>query len=390
VSTLRLRGITWNHSRAFPPLVAASQRYEELHPSIRIHWEKRTLDEFGHTSLGELAQNYDLLIIDHPMLGEVHRDGTLLDLQPYLDPEAIAPLQEDALGPCLESYWYEGRLYALPVDAAAPAASYRPDLLKRIGKLPPEDWNQLIELAHTGTVCMPGFPADLFLNFLGMCASRRGLVESEDQFLDPACAVLCLEELRELASLMPQAIYGMNPIDIYEAMSSSDHFAYCPFAYTYSNYSRPGFAAHTLLFSNPVSLRGGTRLRTILGGTGLAVSARCGATAQAIDYCLFVAGRECQSHIYGLCGGQPASKSAWQNPLLNGVSNGFFERTKASIEAAHVRPRYAGYIELQRSAGTVITACLQGELNTGQAIERIEELYLRSRKTGQREREPVK
>lgn len=390
MSTLQLRGITWNHSRAFPPLVAASQRYEELNPSVRIHWEKRTLDEFGHASLADLARSYDLLIIDHPMLGEVHRDGTLLDLKPHLKPNAITQLQEDALGPCLESYWYEGRLYALPVDAAAPAASYRPDLLERIGKKPPEDWDQLIELARTGKVFMPGFPADIFLNFLGMCASRRGLIEAEDRFLDPACAALCLEELRELASFMPAAIYAMNPIDIYEAMSSSDDFAYCPFAYTYSNYSRPGFAAHTLLFSNPVSLRGGTALRTILGGTGIAVSARCTAPAQAIDYGLFVSGRDCQSRIYGLCGGQPASKAAWQDQLMNRASNGFFERTIASIEAAFVRPRYAGYIELQRSAGTAISACLQGELNTALAIDRIEEFYRRSRKAGQRENEAVR
>jgi multiple sugar transport system substrate-binding protein len=389
VSTLRLRGITWNHSRAFPPLVAASQRYEELHPSIRIQWEKRTLDEFGHASLAELARSYDLLIVDHPMLGEVHRDGTLLDLIPHLEQNAIAQLQNDALGPCLESYCYEGCLYALPVDAAAPAASYRPGLLESIGRMPPESWDQLIDLARTGVVCMPGFPADLFLNFLGMCASRRGLVESEDQFLDPSLAALCLEELRELASFMPRAIYAMNPIDIYEAMSSRDDFAYCPFAYTYSNYSRPGFAAHTLLFSNLVALRDGTALCTILGGTGIAVSTRCIEAAQAIDYCLFVSGRDCQSHIYGLCGGQPASKSAWRDPLLNRISNGFFERTMASIEAAHVRPRYAGYIELQRSAGSAIAACLQGELNGSQAINRIEELYRRSREAGQREQESV-
>ncbi len=389
MSTRRLRGITWNHSRAFPPLVAASQRYEELHPSIRIHWEKRTLDEFGHAGLAELARSFDLLIIDHPMLGEVHRDGTLLDLKPHIEPNAITRLQEDALGPCLESYWYESRLYALPVDAAAPAASYRPDLLDNIGRTPPETWDQLIELARTGTVRMPGFPADLFLNFLGMCATRRGLIETEDQFLDPACAFLCLEELRELASFMPPEIYTMNPIDIYEAMSSRDDFAYCPFAYTYSNYSRPGFAQHTLLFANPVSLRDGTRLRTILGGTGIAVSARCGATVEAIEFCLFVSGRECQSHIYGPCGGQPGSKSAWQDRLLNAASNDFFERTMASIQSAHVRPRYAGYIELQRTAGIAIAAFLRGEINTGRAIDRIEELYIRSRKVARREKEPV-
>lgn len=111
-------------------LVATSQRYEELHPQIRIQWDKRTLDEFGHASLADLTQRYDLLIVDHPMLGEVHRDGILLDLKPRLQPRNFIAVQSR---PCFERYRYQGRLYALPIDAAAPAASYRPDLLECIG-----------------------------------------------------------------------------------------------------------------------------------------------------------------------------------------------------------------------------------------------------------------
>ena len=378
MTPVTLRGITWNHSRALPPLVAASQRYEELHPHIRIHWEKRTLDEFGHASLADLAHRYDLLIVDHPMLGEVHRDRILLDLKPRMQPEALVALAGDALGPCFESYDYQGCLYALPVDAAAPAASYRPDLLERIGRQPPVTWDELIELALTGAVCMPAFPADLFLNFLGMCASRRGIIASRDQLLDRRIAARCLEELRELASYMPEIIYSLNPIDIYEAMSSRDAFAYCPFAYTYSNYSRPGFAAHTLLFANPVSLRGGTPLPTILGGTGIAISAQCWNPGVATEFCAFVVGSECQTHLYGICGGQPASKTAWHDPLLNSISNNFFERTRSSIEAAIVRPRYAGYIALQAAAGKTIAANFHGKLSIGQAADQIEDLYRRS------------
>lgn len=36
MSGLSLRGITWNYSRALPPLVAAAQRFEEQHPQIRF------------------------------------------------------------------------------------------------------------------------------------------------------------------------------------------------------------------------------------------------------------------------------------------------------------------------------------------------------------------
>jgi multiple sugar transport system substrate-binding protein len=71
VSGLSLRGITWNHSRALPPLVAAAQRFEELHPHIRIVWEKRCLDKFGHSGLAELTRTYDLLIIDHLCLATI-------------------------------------------------------------------------------------------------------------------------------------------------------------------------------------------------------------------------------------------------------------------------------------------------------------------------------
>jgi multiple sugar transport system substrate-binding protein len=42
-----LRGITWGHSRGVTPLLAAAQRYEELHPGIQIQWKKRTLQEFA-------------------------------------------------------------------------------------------------------------------------------------------------------------------------------------------------------------------------------------------------------------------------------------------------------------------------------------------------------
>lgn len=378
MSALCLRGLAWNHSRALPPLVAASQRYEELHPETRIVWEKRSLDDFGHASLASLARSYDLLIIDHPMLGEVHRDGTLIDLLPRLQPAALARLEEDALGPCLKCYRYEHSLYALPVDAAAPAASFRADLLQRNGRKVPATWDELIELARSGLVGMPAFPADLFLNFMGMCASRGGVKSSTELLFDPAIAIQCLEEFHELASLMPPEIYAMNPIDTYEAMASGDSFAYCPFAYTYSNYSRPGFATHTLLFSNPVTLRGGVPLRTVLGGTGIAVSANCANQDAAIDFSLFVADAACQRHIYGMCGGQPASRAAWHDPLLNEISNNFFVRTVKSVEIACVRPRYAGFISLQRTAGEDIATFLQNQTTAAENLDRMERLYRKS------------
>lgn len=157
-----LRCITWNHSRAFPPLAATAQRFEELNPGTRITWEKRSLHEFGHSDISALAEGFDLLVIDHPMLGDVEQTGALRDLKPMLTDGEWRDLEEDSIGPSFESYLWKGKLYALPVDVAAPAASFRPDLLERASSELPTKWSDVITLARRGMVRIPAFPADLF------------------------------------------------------------------------------------------------------------------------------------------------------------------------------------------------------------------------------------
>lgn len=378
-----LRGITWNHSRALPPLVATAQRFEEQHPGVRIQWEKRTLHEFGHADIATLARNFDLLVIDHPMAGDAEATGVLTDLLPLLSFEEIKDLQDDSIGSSFSSYMYHGRLNALPIDAAAPAASFRPDLFEQHCLIEPKVWEDVMALARSGWVRMPAFSADLFLNFLGLCVSRGSAVAADHEHLvGRETGAQCLEQLSGLAALMPDEIYRMNPIALYERMSSEDSIAYCPFAYTYSNYSRNGFGTRHVRFSNPVALEEDLPMRTVLGGTGMAIAAGCDETALALEYGLFVAGRSCQSTLYGICGGQPARRSAWHDPLLNQITDDFFSRTAASIETAYVRPRYQGYVGLQERAGEIITEYCKHRGNTLKALDQIDALYRSSLKEG--------
>ena len=382
-----LKGITWNHSRALPPLVALAQRYEELHPSVRIVWEKRTLHEFGHAGLTQLADRFDLLIVDHPMMGEAA--AALVDLNSSLSATEVRRLSELYVGTSFASYQFEGGLYALPVDAAAPAACFRPDLLARAGQQVPTTWSELLALVRLGTVRMPGFPADLFLNWMGMCISQSsGCAVDPEHLFHREIALRCLESLRELASSMPAAIYAWNPIALYEAMAASNNVAYCPFAYTYSNYSRRGFAANVLSFAEPVSMVGGSPLRTVLGGTGIAISKKSAAKDDALRYSLFVADPTVQRDLYGPCGGQPAARAAWEDPLLNRMSGDFFLSTRHSIETAFVRPRYRGYIPLQEAAGVHVARFLRGHVGADDALEAVDRLYRESlRVTSEGERE---
>jgi len=61
---IKLKGITWNHSRGFTSIVACAQRFSELNPGVEISWEKRSLQAFADEPIDKLAERYDFLIID--------------------------------------------------------------------------------------------------------------------------------------------------------------------------------------------------------------------------------------------------------------------------------------------------------------------------------------
>jgi multiple sugar transport system substrate-binding protein len=146
---------------------------------------------------------------------------------------------------------------------------------------------------------------------------------------------------------MPDDVYDLNPIALYERMATEDSIAYCPFAYTYSNYSRDSFAQKHIRFSNPVAMNNATPMRTVLGGTGIALS------------------------------------DAWDDPLLNQLTDEFFLRTSASIRTAYVRPRYRGYVVLQERAGQVIAEFCKQHGNSQSTLQRIDALYRSSVEQGQ-------
>ena len=79
-----LKGITWGHSRGITPLLAAAQRWSELHPGVTITWDKRSLQQFADHPIEKLTEQYDLLIIDHPWVGRAASLQCVLPLDNYL------------------------------------------------------------------------------------------------------------------------------------------------------------------------------------------------------------------------------------------------------------------------------------------------------------------
>lgn len=377
---LELTGIAWDHSRALPPLVATAQRYEELHPGIRIRWEKRSLHEFGHMPVDELARRFDLIVIDHPWAGFCFARNLVHDLAPRLTPAQKKELEMNMVGPCWESYLYEKQLLAIPIDAATPTPSYRPDLLARQGRKFPETWKELLVLADAGLAVMPGFSADLFLNWCMLAEALGGrIAEDPESLCGETAGRQAMEMLRRLAEKMSPRIFEWNPIAIAERMTRGDEIAHCAFAYSYGNYCRPSFAERPIRYGSLPKLDDGRPLRSIVGGTGIAVTRRCPDVAKALDYALFTGSASVQAGLYTLAGGQPSRREAWTDPSLEKVTGGFFRDALPDQERCMIRPRYDGYVPLQEEGGVCLQKYLRGSWQADRTWEGLNRCYRKTR-----------
>jgi len=381
---VQLTGISWDHSRALPPLVATAQRYEETHPGVRIRWEKRTLDDFGHLPIDQLARKFDLIVIDHPWAGFAFEKKLVHDLKPLLPAATLDELAQNSIGASFQSYCYDGRLLALPIDAATPAPSWRPDLLECAGASPPTNWNEAVELARHKMAIIPAFNADLFLHFL-MFVKALGANPCKDaeQIAPKDVMLAALNLLRELTEPMPHEIFEWNPIQVAERMTTTDDFAWNAFGYTYNNYARDSFSGARLRFGNLISIEPkGPRLRSVLGGTGIAISSDCSNVQAALDYTCFITAATTQRTLYVNAGGQPSHRAAWDDFAADLLCGGFFSGTRSTQEEAFVRPRYSGYVPLQTNGGKALQETLRDGRDVKPVLEKLNELYRESRQTG--------
>jgi multiple sugar transport system substrate-binding protein len=371
MTTAALSGITWNHTRGYLPLAATAQRFADHDPGVEIVWHKRSLQEFADVPIERLAERFDLLVVDHPFVGYAAAHPTLVPLDEHLPADFLADQAANSVGRSYESYLAGGHLWALPIDAATPVSAHRPDLLDRHGVRRPETWEDLLALARRGMVALPAIPIDALMAFYMLTLSLgEEPFQRDGEVVGPATGVAALEALRELVALCEPACLERNPIRTYEAMVARDDLVYCPFAYGYSTYARPDYARPSLRFGGLVAFAG-RRLRSTLGGTGLAISRRCRNLELALAYARFVADPACQRGLYAAAGGQPGHRAAWLDPEVNARAGGFYRDTLATLDEAYLRPRHDGYIPFQDRAGEAVHAYLR---NGGDASRTLEEL----------------
>ena len=373
-----IKGITWGHSRGISPLLAFSQRFSELNPGVEVQWTKRSLQEFADFPIEKLTEQYDLLIIYHPWVGCAAATNCVLPLESYLPKDYLQDQLDNSVGQSHQSYHYNGHQWALAIDAATPAASYRPDLFEKNNISLPLVWDDLIELARKGKVAVPAIPIDLLMNFYMFCiASGTTPFLNEEEVVNLESGKAALLLMKELYTLVDKKMFQLNPIGVAELMSSSDDYLYCPFAYCYSNYSRAGFSDKMLKYADMVSLNN-QRLKSTIGGTGLAVSAFSQHKDMALAFLTSIVYPKCQSTFYVENGGQAGHKSAWMSEQNNLLCNDFFSTLLPVMENGFIRPRYNGYLYFQDHAGILIQDFILNKRALENVLSEINKLYIKS------------
>ncbi len=344
-----LKGMTWSHPRGYDPMVACSAIWRER-TGVAVTWEKRSLQDFESFPVEELARAYDLIVIDHPHVGQITAEGCLAPLDVPGRREERAALAAGSVGASYASYEWDGRQWAFPIDAAAQVLVWRPDLLPAA----PRTWREVLDLAAAGRVMLPLRPPHSLMVFYTLAGNLGTPCAVTGRLIDPAAGARALDLARALAASVDPGCFEMDPIEVFEAMAAEGSRVACaPLAYGYVPYARDGFRPRRLAFADIPKVTG-----SALGGTGIAVSAFGRAIPEAIDFAYWIASGPVQAGPYAAAGGQPAHAAAWEDGGVNAATHGFYRDTRATLEAAWVRPRHDGYMAFQAAASERINAAL--------------------------------
>lgn len=363
--SVTLKGLAWDHRRCWGPLDASIPDWQAAHPDHQIQWDRRSLYEFGEGRLDEAVRTHDLVVFDHPFVGEIARDRLLVPLDDYLDRETTRAFEADSVGKSWQSYQSGGHQWALPIDAAAQVAAYRPDLFEAFADAPPRTHEEVVTLGrkvvasgkHLG---LPLVPTDaMCLIITGAESSGHVIGASPEVFLGHDAVAEIVDRLRELAALSHPSSWSWNPIRCFDHMIAHDDVVYVPFAFGYVNYASRAEAPHLRFADIPATPPKGS----LLGGAGIGVSAFSPNRDAAVAYALHLCGADYQRGDYVTAGGQPGSLAAWTDAAVNEATRDFFADTLATLQGSYLRGTHPGFITFFRACAHQAQAAIKGELS---------------------------
>lgn len=375
MSDITLKGMTWSHPRGFDPMVACSRLWQEK-TGVTVEWAKRSLQDFESFPVEELARTYDLIVIDHPHVGQITAENCLAPLDVVGREAERRTLLEGSVGQSYPSYHWQGHQWAFPIDTATQVCAWRPDLLERS----PGSWDEMLVLARAGRVLLPLRPPHSLMTFYTLsgnmgtpCATTTG------ELIERQHGVRVLEMMREISALVDPACFEMDPIAVLERMAEAGSAVACaPLIYGYVNYAIPGFRPHLVAFADIPTAGNSGPMGSALGGTGIAVSAFSEHRQAAVDFAYWIASGDVQRGPYAHTGGQPGHADAWEDEAVNTATSDFYTATRRTLEAAWVRPRHNGYMAFQQSASDRLNAGLRGHHGAETIVDDLNDQFRRS------------
>ncbi|CAH1672596.1 ABC transporter substrate-binding protein [Chelatococcus asaccharovorans] len=379
---MRYRALTWDHPRGYNALAAAAGRLDARRDGLAIDWDKQPLEGFEAHPIEDLCARYDLVVMDHPHVGEAVARGCLRALEDVFPEEDIAAWGRDSIGPSLASYRFGGVHWALPLDAATQVMALRADLLD---EAPPRTWQDVLDLSRRKPVVLSLAGPHACLSFLSIAAAlgEPPAVADADVLISETVGLAVLAIMAELDGRMPEATRAKNPIGILEHMARHDDVALCPLVYGYVNYAAPREGQGLpITFANAPRGEAGGHPGSTLGGTGIGLSTRCEITPQLLDHLRWLLGAETQRRFIPDHDGQPSRRAAWHDAGVNARWGGFYANTAETLEAAYVRPRHDGYIAFQTDAAAMLRDALAARSSHREVLARLQDRYAESRRSG--------
>jgi multiple sugar transport system substrate-binding protein len=338
-------GLTWDHPRGYRALEAAAAREA---PAI-LQWSRQPLEGFESHPIADLAGRYDLLVLDHPHLGEAIAENCLQPVEDWFPKKDLLRIAADTVGPAYESYAWGGRHYALPLDVATQVMARDPLRLPH----PPDTWDAVEMAARTLPVALSLAGPHAILTFLSLCVSL-GEPPGGEAFVSAAVAREAMGRLRRLARLAPAGSEALNPIGLLEAMAASEAIALVPLVYGYVPYAIPARGRRRIAFSEAPRIAPGGRRGSVLGGTGIGLTRRRHPTEALVRHLGWLMSREAQTAFIPGHSGQPSNRAAWTDDAVNRASGDFYRATLETAESAYRRPRFDGWIAFQTEASARI------------------------------------
>jgi multiple sugar transport system substrate-binding protein len=350
--------LAWDHPRATLPLAASSQAWQRL-TGEPLTIRTRSLQSFGDEVPG--AGGTDLVLIDHPHVGQAAAGGAILALDDLLGAAELAALAADSAGLSHASYGYDGRQWAVAVDASCQAMAVGGDLVDSLPDV--VTWDDVLGLArsHPGRVAVPLTPAHAISTLLSLIATREAFGDGEE-LSGPETLGWAMDTLAELAAAGPSDAFDWEPPEALARLAGGELIC-VPLVYAYVGYE--------VIWRSAPRYRPDDPPGSILGGVGAAVLSGSADPTGAARLAAWLGSAAVQLELVRAAGGQPATRSAWTTP----GGDPLFAAVLPTLEASRLRPRDPWWPAFQNDAGNLLARALRERREPPLLADELARLY---------------